>query len=131
MSERGLGLYDLGMATLNDVTAFLQQIAPLHLAADWDAVGLLVGSRRESCERVMTCLTLTPDVAAEAAREAADLVVTHHPLPFRPVARVTDDTPAGASLLTLLCRLQLTTRKPHALLLTIRSLLTTLLLTAH
>jgi dinuclear metal center YbgI/SA1388 family protein len=102
MSERGLGLYDLGMATLNDVTAFLQQIAPLHLAADWDAVGLLVGSRRESCERVMTCLTLTPDVAAEAAREAADLVVTHHPLPFRPVARLTDDTPAGASLLTLL-----------------------------
>lgn len=90
------------MPTLNDVTAILRQIAPLELAADWDAVGLLVGSRRETCTRVMTCLTLTPDVAAEAAAEQADLVVTHHPLPFRPVARITDDTSSGAALLTLL-----------------------------
>jgi len=90
------------MASLNDVTATLRQIAPLQLAADWDAVGLLIGSRRETCTRVMTCLTLTPDVAAEAAREQADLVVTHHPLPFRPVAQITDDTPYGKALLTLL-----------------------------
>lgn len=90
------------MPTLNDVTAALRQIAPLQLAADWDAVGLLVGSRRETCERVMTCLTLTADVAEEAAREQADLVVTHHPLPFRPIARITDDTPYGRVLLTLL-----------------------------
>jgi dinuclear metal center YbgI/SA1388 family protein len=89
------------MPTLNDVTEILRQLAPLELAADWDAVGLLVGSRRGACERVMTCLTLTPEVAAEAAREQADLVVTHHPLPFRPIPRITDDTPAGAALLTL------------------------------
>ena len=90
------------MPTLNDVTTALQKIAPLQLAADWDAVGLLVGSRRSGCQRVMTCLTLTAEVAEEAAREQADLVVTHHPLPFRPVARITDDTPYGNTLLTLL-----------------------------
>jgi len=98
----GLGVYDFDMPILNDVTAALRQIAPLQLAADWDAVGLLVGSRREACERVMTCLTLTADVAEEAAREQADLVVTHHPLPFRPIARITDDTPYGRVLLSLL-----------------------------
>lgn len=90
------------MPTLNDVTAALQRIAPLELAAEWDAVGLLVGGRRERCERVMTCLTLSPDVAAEAVAEQADLVVSHHPLPFRPVSRITDTTPVGATLLTLL-----------------------------
>jgi len=35
------------------------------------AVGLLVGSRRSGCQRVMTCLTLTAEVAEEAAREQA------------------------------------------------------------
>ncbi len=95
-------MYDLGMPTLNEVIEILREIAPLELAADWDAVGLLVGSRRGNCQRVMTCLTLTPEVALEAASKQADLVVTHHPLPFRPIARITDDTPAGKALLTLL-----------------------------
>jgi putative NIF3 family GTP cyclohydrolase 1 type 2 len=49
----------------------------------------------------MTCLTLTPAVAEEAVRERIDLVVTHHPLPFRPVARVTADTAPGRVLLEL------------------------------
>lgn len=90
------------MSTLATVTAALERIAPLRLAAEWDAVGLLVGSRRPRIDRVMTCLSLTPDVAAEAVREQADLVVTHHPLPFRPVPRITDDTPTGRVLLDLI-----------------------------
>lgn len=90
------------MATLAQITAELESIAPLRLAAEWDVVGLLVAPRRASVERVMTCLSLTPAVAAEAARERADLVVTHHPLPFRPVARITGDTGTGRVLLDLI-----------------------------
>jgi dinuclear metal center YbgI/SA1388 family protein len=90
------------MPALEVVLEALEAIAPLGLAADWDAVGLLVGQPAvRPVERVMTCLTLTPEVAAEAARERADLVVTHHPLPFRPVARLTDASMTGRSLLTL------------------------------
>jgi len=90
------------MSSLEQVTSALECIAPLRLAADWDVVGLLVGTRRNRIDRVMTCLTLTPDVAGEAVRERADLVVAHHPLPFRPVARVTDETPAGRVLLDVI-----------------------------
>lgn len=90
------------MATLDTVIAALEHIAPLRLAADWDAVGLLVGPRRGDVGRVMTCLTLTPPVAAEAARERADLVVSHHPLPFQPLGRITADTGPGAALLELI-----------------------------
>jgi dinuclear metal center YbgI/SA1388 family protein len=90
------------MPTLDHVIAALEQIAPLRLAAEWDAVGLLVGGRRPQIARVMTCLSLTPDVAAEAVREQADLVVTHHPLPFRPVPRITADTATGRVLLDLI-----------------------------
>ena len=89
------------MHPIDRVTAELESLAPLRLAADWDAVGLLVGARRPSIARVMTCLTLTPAVAGEAVRERIDLVVTHHPLPFRPVARITADTAPGRVLLEL------------------------------
>lgn len=90
------------MHPLDRVTAELERIAPLRLAADWDSVGLLVGSRRGVIARVMTCLTLTPAVAAEAGQSGVDLVVTHHPLPFRPVGRITADTATGRVLLELL-----------------------------
>ena len=57
------------MPTLEKITAALETIAPLRLAADWDAVGLLVGARRAAIDRAMTCLSLTPAVAREAVRE--------------------------------------------------------------
>jgi dinuclear metal center YbgI/SA1388 family protein len=90
------------MPTLDAVTAALENLAPLRLAADWDAVGLLVTPRRPAISRVLACLTLTPAVAAVAVAEESDLVVTHHPLPFRPVARVTPATGTGRVLLDLI-----------------------------
>jgi dinuclear metal center YbgI/SA1388 family protein len=85
-----------------DLCEFLEAFAPPRLAADWDNVGLLVGDRLANAERVLTCLTITPAVAAEAIRERADLVVTHHPLPFRPLQRLTTDEPTGRLLLDLI-----------------------------
>lgn len=90
------------MPALARVTAALEHLAPLRLAATWDAVGLLVSPPRTEICRVMTCLTLTPRVAAEAVRERADLVVSHHPLPFRPVSRITPATGTGRVLLEMI-----------------------------
>jgi dinuclear metal center YbgI/SA1388 family protein len=90
------------MPTLPEVSSALERIAPLRLAAEWDAVGLLVAPRGGEVRRVITCLTLTPEVAAEAAADRADLVVTHHPLPFRPVPRITPETGTGRVLLKLI-----------------------------
>jgi dinuclear metal center YbgI/SA1388 family protein len=49
----------------------------------------------------MTCLTLSPDVAEEAIRGRAELIVVHHPILFRPVQKLTQETPAGGMLLAL------------------------------
>ena len=89
------------MPSLDRVIAELENLAPLRLAAEWDAVGLLVSPRRGVVERVMTCLSLTPAVAAGAAREGIDLVVSHHPLPFRPLDRITFDSGPGRAILDL------------------------------
>jgi len=89
------------MPSLPDVVAALERIAPERLAAEWDSVGLLVAPRDPQVRRVLTCLTLTPEVAAEAVRARIDLVVTHHPLPFRPIGRITPETGTGRVLLAL------------------------------
>ncbi len=89
------------MPTVAAVAEYLESFAPARLAADWDNVGLLLGDRAASVERVMTCLTVTPESAAEAIDERAGLIVTHHPFPFHAVRRVTSDDAAGRMLLAL------------------------------
>ena len=90
------------MTSLAQVCEFLEGHAPRALAEEWDNVGLLVGRRAARIERVMTCLTITPASAAEAIREKAGLVVAHHPLPFQPLKRLTDDATPGRLLLDLI-----------------------------
>jgi dinuclear metal center YbgI/SA1388 family protein len=89
------------MPTVADIAAFLEQIAPPGLAADWDNVGLLLGRRDRAVERVLTCLTVTPESAAEAADHGAGLLVSHHPILFRGVKRLTDASAAERVVLTL------------------------------
>ncbi|MEX0937887.1 MAG: Nif3-like dinuclear metal center hexameric protein [Pirellulales bacterium] len=90
------------MTTIQDIAELIEASAPRQLAEEWDNVGLLVGDGRRPARRIMTCLTITPGSAAEAVREKADLVVTHHPLPFRPLKRLTSGTPEGRMLLDLI-----------------------------
>lgn len=90
------------MPTLAVVLDYLERLAPLRLAASWDNVGLLLGERTAPVRRVMTCLTVTPESAAEAIAAKADLIVTHHPVLFRPVQRLTDANAEGRMLLSLL-----------------------------
>ncbi len=89
------------MTALSEIVACLQQLAPLHLAAEWDNVGLLLGDPAASAARVMTCLTLTPESAAEAVAQQAGLVVTHHPILFRPTQRLAATNPEGRMLWAL------------------------------
>lgn len=82
---------------VRDVVAVLNQWFPPSLAESWDNVGLLMGDARGAVRRVMTCLTVTPDSAAEAVRDEADLVVSHHPVFFRKVQRLLADGPDRAA----------------------------------
>lgn len=90
------------MSTIANVVDWIEAIAPPALAEEWDNVGLVVGDAARQARRVMTCLTLTEDVADEAIAGGADLVITHHPLPFRPLKRLTTDSPEGRMLWKLI-----------------------------
>lgn len=89
------------MPTVETVAELLDELAPCQLAEPWDNVGLLVGRPKVPVGRIMTCLTITPDSAAEAIDRRADLVIPHHPLPFRPIQRLTSESTEGRLLLDL------------------------------
>ncbi|MBY0525858.1 MAG: Nif3-like dinuclear metal center hexameric protein [Gemmataceae bacterium] len=89
------------MPTVANFIEYLERFAPNHLAADWDNVGLLLGDRAADVQRVMTCLTVTPDSAGEAVEAGAHLIVTHHPILFRGAKRLTTANPEGRTVLSL------------------------------
>src|SRR5262249_13913046 len=100
--QRFNGIEQTLMHTVESVAEFLERFAPLELAESWDNVGLLIGDRRRQVQRIMTSLTVTPITAREAIERSADLIVTHHPMLFRPVQRITADDIEGRMLLELI-----------------------------
>src|SRR5688572_12039976 len=100
------------MPIVGEVAQVLEQLAPLGLAEDWDNVGLLVGESQWPADRVMTCLTVTADTVAEAIEQKANLIVSHHPLPFRPVKTITSSTTVGRLLFDLI-RNSIAVYSPH------------------
>lgn len=88
--------------TVGSIGGFLETLAPASLAEEWDNVGLLVGDEQQTVARVMTCLTITPESATEAVDERVDLIVAHHPLPFRPQGRLTTASHEGRLLWDLI-----------------------------
>src|SRR5690606_19503604 len=89
------------MTTVAEIAAALEAWAPPASKLDYDNVGLQVGDARAEAARVLVALDLTPAVVTEAEAMGADLVVTHHPLLFRPLRKVTADDAAGALALRL------------------------------
>lgn len=100
------------MPTVAAFAAYLERFAPPSTAAEWDNVGLLLGDNAADVAKVMTALTVTPDVSEEAVRAGANLIVAHHPVLFRGAKKLTANTPDGAALLPLL-RAGIAVYSPH------------------
>jgi len=85
--------------TVANVAAAVDRVAPARLAESWDNVGLQIGDPGAPAGRVLVALEVTREVIAEAKRLKARTLVTHHPLLFRPLKSLVEDSsvPALAS----------------------------------
>ena len=90
------------MNTVGDILSFLNTLAPSYMKMGWDNVGLLCGSRNRPVTKILVALDPFEPVCQEAAQWGAELIITHHPLIFRPINAVTDDTSTGRCI-QLLC----------------------------
>lgn len=68
----------------------LEALAPVEYACEWDNPGLLVGWMDQEIKRVLVALDATDGVIDQAAKLQADLILTHHPLIFKPLKKVND-----------------------------------------
>lgn len=87
---------------LKEFAAAMERIAPRELAMEFDNPGLLVEPDHQEIRRVLVALDCTKAVAEEAAALGVDLVLTHHPLFFHAVKRMSYDDPETAAACVLL-----------------------------
>jgi len=85
-------------ATITDIIEVMEDIAPSNLAEEWDNVGLQVGSRKWPVRNVLVALDPSLEAVTEARDSEADLLITHHPLIFKPLRSIDPDSPAGKIL---------------------------------
>ncbi len=74
---------------IKDIIAPLEEFAPLRLQESYDNAGLLVGDPEREISSALLCLDATEEVLDEADRLGAGLVISHHPIIFRPIKSIT------------------------------------------
>jgi dinuclear metal center YbgI/SA1388 family protein len=85
--------------TVGRLRQILDRAYPPSLAEDWDTgIGLTCGDPGAPVSSVLLAVDVDPATVAQAVDVGAQLLVTHHPLLFRPVQSVAADTPKGALL---------------------------------
>ncbi len=85
-------------AHLADIIGLLNQLCPPDLAEDWDNVGLQVGDPTAVISKILVCLDAEEVAVQEALRLGAQLIISHHPLIFRPLKRLTPADMTGRVL---------------------------------
>lgn len=68
----------------------IETFAPLSLALDWDNVGLMVGDPKREVKKTLIALDITQRAVEYAIETGADLILSHHPLIFQALKKITD-----------------------------------------
>ena len=74
----------------------MESLAPQTLAEEWDNVGLQVGNPAHGVKNIWIALDPTYAVVKAACRKKIDLLITHHPLLFKPLRSLNFNTPEGS-----------------------------------
>lgn len=90
------------MIRCSEIIKHIETFAPKWLAADWDNVGLHVGDSQQQINRVLVSLDLNEEVIDEALKHQVQLIVTHHPLLFKPVQYITKQDIKGKLIYSLI-----------------------------
>lgn len=87
---------------IKKITKLLESIAPNHLAEDWDNVGMMIGNENKMVENILLALDVTDEVIDEAIDINVDLIISHHPLIFKPLKKITTDDPISNMAINLI-----------------------------
>lgn len=86
----------------NEIMQVIEASYPRDAALDFDNVGLLAGRAEKEVNRVYLALDATDAVIDRAIEAGADMLITHHPLIFSPMKKVTDEDFIGQRIVKLI-----------------------------
>ena len=76
--------------TVSNIVSHLHKIANPGLAYDWDNVGLQIGNPDQEVEKILLTLDVTNNAVEKAINEKADLIISHHPIIYKPIKKITN-----------------------------------------
>lgn len=77
------------LITVHEVVSFLNEVAPFSLQESYDNSGLLAGDPGDQVNGILVSLDMTEAVVDEAIKKGCNVVVSHHPILFRPLKSLT------------------------------------------
>lgn len=81
--------------TVSDISQTIESIAPQQLQEKYDNTGLQVGDAQMQVSGVMLCLDVTSEIIDEAIARGCNMIVSHHPLLFGGIRRITSSDERG------------------------------------
>lgn len=84
---------------VRDVAEVIESFAPLSIQEKWDNSGLCIGSPDAPVTSVLLGLDCTPQLVDEAVACGADMIVTHHPLIFSGLRKISPEEPVGLTVM--------------------------------
>ncbi|MBD2869502.1 Nif3-like dinuclear metal center hexameric protein [Paenibacillus arenilitoris] len=83
------------LANGQTVIQLMEQLAPKHYAVENDKIGLQLGTLNKTIGKILVALDVTDDVVDEAIERGATLIIAHHAIIYRPLAKLDTSTAAG------------------------------------
>jgi dinuclear metal center YbgI/SA1388 family protein len=77
------------MIKVKDISDYIDEIAPYNTKCEWDNCGILIGDSDAEVKKIAFALDLTEETLYNAEKFGADLIITHHPVIFKPQASFT------------------------------------------
>jgi dinuclear metal center YbgI/SA1388 family protein len=81
------------MTSILEIARVLETFGPLELQEEYDNSGLLIGNPGTSVVKALITLDITEEVLEEAVENGCNLVISHHPLIFNGLKRITESDP--------------------------------------
>ncbi|MBE6231419.1 MAG: Nif3-like dinuclear metal center hexameric protein [Bacteroidales bacterium] len=84
---------------VKDIIKVIEDFAPLSIQEGWDNSGLCIGSPEDEVTSVLIGLDCTPELVDEAVACGADMIITHHPLIFSGLKKISPEDQTGAAVI--------------------------------
>ncbi len=83
------------MITVKNAYDIMDKIAPWSITQKGDNSGHIVGCLDAEVTKILICLDITKDVVLEALEVGANLIISHHPVIYNPLYKLSDNSPAA------------------------------------